>query len=183
MAEFVAAFKYAEINEGGYCKVPGDRGGETYRGISRISHSDWDGWPLVDSFEPLEYNEVINDPALESKVRVFYKKEFWDKMQGDKIDSQVFAAYFFDWLINSSSKAVEKLHEVLGMGDLALKFPFDQVGVDRINEFGDKLLLSIHERRLKFYNDHVAVVPADAKFLKGWLARANNLYNFLSKHI
>jgi len=57
------------------------------------------------------------------------------------------------------------------------------VGVDRINEFGDKLLLSIHERRLKFYNDHVAVVPADAKFLKGWLARANNLYNVLSNHI
>ena len=181
MAEFLTAFKYGEINEGGYCKVPGDRGGETYRGISRVTHADWDGWPIVDSYEPLEYNEVVNDAALESKVRVFYKREFWDKMLGDKIDSQVFATYFFDWDINSSSKALEKLHEVLGM--TPLDAPFGPLTLEKVNAAGDSLLKVIHERRVKFYNDHVAAVPDDGKFLKGWLKRANDLYNVLTGHI
>jgi lysozyme family protein len=38
--------------EGGYANNPRDKaGGETFHGISRKNHPDWDGWPLVDAIK------------------------------------------------------------------------------------------------------------------------------------
>ena len=36
-------------HEGGYAHDPNDRGGETFRGVSRRANPDWPGWLLIDA--------------------------------------------------------------------------------------------------------------------------------------
>ena len=44
MADFRLAYKKIEAAEGGYVNDPDDKGGETYKGISRKANPDWNGW-------------------------------------------------------------------------------------------------------------------------------------------
>ena len=41
-------------HEGGYVDDRDDRGGETYRGISRNNFPDWKGWKKIDGFKPVD---------------------------------------------------------------------------------------------------------------------------------
>lgn len=109
MAEFLDAYKKSMKHEGGYAKVKGDNGGETYGGISRKYWPKWDGWEIVDKHKPLKNGEIINDTELESRKRRFYKREFWDKVQGDYITYQNAAFQIFDMAINSGPEAAVKI--------------------------------------------------------------------------
>jgi len=53
MAEFNIALQKTLAHEGGYSNDPNDMGGETYKGISRASHSVWKGWAIVDKYKKL----------------------------------------------------------------------------------------------------------------------------------
>jgi lysozyme family protein len=48
MADFKQAHSIVMNNEGGYANDPSDRGGETYKGISRNNFPNWKGWKLID---------------------------------------------------------------------------------------------------------------------------------------
>lgn len=176
MADFKGAEQYGERAEGGYA----DLDGGTYKGIARNFWPAWEGWAIIDSHMPLEHGEIINDPHLDSLVYQFFKTNFWDKMLGDGIDSTPFAWYFYDWYINSGAKAVKLLQEGLGIDPQTGHF--GNITLDRVNAAGASLLLCIHTRRLRFYREHCIAVPEDTQFLKGWLARAINLYEILSSH-
>ena len=65
-------------HEGGYVNDPADRGGETYRGISRKFHPKWYGWKLVDLRKktPNFPANLKNDPSLDDLVKDFYYEEF-----------------------------------------------------------------------------------------------------------
>jgi len=184
MANFDEAYEIGKHDEGGWNEIKGDLGGETYEGNARNTHPDWPGWPLIDAWKAEHgtphYNKVFTEeeiPGLEDMVKQFFKEEFWDKMHGDDIESQPFATYFYDWYINSQHKAVEKLQEILGIEPQTGNFGTITLG--KVNEAGDHLLTKIHARRVQYYHDHVAAVPEDAKFLKGWLERSQNLYEQL----
>ena len=79
MAQFEPAFQKTMKFEGGYVNDPDDRGGETYRGISRKHHPDWPGWGILKKAEENRYNieRRISDDALQAAVREFYQAEFW----------------------------------------------------------------------------------------------------------
>lgn len=47
MARFQPALEKLLRLEGGWCSVPGDRGGETYCGISRAHWPTWEGWTTI----------------------------------------------------------------------------------------------------------------------------------------
>lgn len=91
--------------EGGYAFDPDDRGGETYKGISRRYHPNWSGWRIVDSYKPFngkDYSEIYADEILDDLVKKFYKDEFWDHPgfgQVDKI-SEMLAEKLFDTGVN-----------------------------------------------------------------------------------
>ena len=40
--------------EGGYVNDKDDRGGETYRGVSRRYHPNWSGWKIVDEYKQMQ---------------------------------------------------------------------------------------------------------------------------------
>jgi lysozyme family protein len=81
--------------------VPGDNGGETYAGITRKNFPDWDGWNRIDELKPLYHGQVINDELLSNSVVMFYKREFWNPIGGDQIESQDLANQVFDMAVNA----------------------------------------------------------------------------------
>ena len=71
---FGEIFKKTMGHEGGYAFHELDRGGETYKGIARNFHKNWEGWKIVDNCKKDESNFPINleeNPGLEKSVFPF----------------------------------------------------------------------------------------------------------------
>ena len=79
MALFEKALLKTSAHEGGYVNDPTDRGGETYRGISRKFYPDWPGWEVVD--DALAQGREV--PNMDLLVQRFYKKNYWDVFGGN----------------------------------------------------------------------------------------------------
>lgn len=178
MAKFEEAYRIGEHNEGGYAHLDI----ETYKGIARSKHPEWPGWVDIDHWKSnngtIAIGHIFKEvdiPGLDQAVIAFYKNDFWDEMQGDSIVSQKFANYFYDWFINSGTVATKHLQAILSIEPQSGFFGAKTLAA--VNNSGDELLDKLHASRDAFYNSHVNAVPADAKFLKGWLTRSNTLYN------
>ena len=109
--------------EGTYSKHSSDIGGETFRGISRFYHSDWDGWEIIDMVkERIDGKKILKSgditPALGSAyqnklnqlVALFYKEEFWDRIRGDEISEidEELACEVFDMAVNMGVRSAIK---------------------------------------------------------------------------
>ena len=118
MADFNVAYDKTMKIEGGYTNNPADKGGETYGGISRKFFPNWSGWKIIDETKGKQVWEQLieNNQQLKSLQRSFYKQEFWDKLYGDKIASEIIAHELFDTAVNMGSKAsVEFLQRSLNI--------------------------------------------------------------------
>ncbi len=111
MADFKKAYAQTAKNEGGYSNDPVDAGGETWRGIARKKNPGWKGWAIVDKYRhQVEFKRFLEqDVELQLRVLAFYKAEFWDKIKGDKIDSQDVANSIYDSAVNMGVTAAVKL--------------------------------------------------------------------------
>jgi hypothetical protein len=105
----------------------GDLGEDTYRGISKRYHRLWNGWGTIEAIEKILkeidglYSEIDAQESMEEKrkkgiqldeeinsfkltlneqVMSFYNNEFWLKVRGDQIDSQLIAEELFDTAVN-----------------------------------------------------------------------------------
>ena len=63
MADFKKALTETLRHEGGYVNDPKDPGGETYKGISRKNHPDWEGWNIIDEKKILSSFPINLDSA------------------------------------------------------------------------------------------------------------------------
>lgn len=86
MTTFDEAYKILEKYEGVYSNDKKDPGGETYAGISRKYHPDWNGWKVLDNYKQALGKALTakNIPievkwGLAPRVKQFYRTEFWDK--------------------------------------------------------------------------------------------------------
>ena len=100
---FLKAYKKTMVHEGGYANIPEDKGGETYMGIARNSHPDWEGWHFIDEQKALHgsipHNRKYSE--LELPVRSFYHTVFWSKWHTVIANqSQIIAEYLFDEGVN-----------------------------------------------------------------------------------
>jgi len=101
MNKFNLAFKILELAEGGYADNPLDEGKETYKGISRRWYPTWEGWDIIDSIKTYmgydgskkskkELNEqLVLNYELQEMVKNFYKKNYWNKFNGDKLPFKI----------------------------------------------------------------------------------------------
>ena len=79
MANFNIAFELTSKAEGGYANSKYDVGGETWRGISRVYHPNWQGWQIIDQYKS-QYKNFVDylwkDKQLNQLVFDFYKQNF-----------------------------------------------------------------------------------------------------------
>ena len=102
--------------EGGYSNLSTDRGGETYKGVSRKYHPTWEGWKILDQVKIKNDTELAKNVVLQNQVKSFYKTTFWDKLKGDLIPSQLLAEELFDTGVNmGTTPAVKFLQEALNV--------------------------------------------------------------------
>lgn len=110
MADFEPCFAKVIRIEGGYqlTNNPGDRGGHTYAGISRVKNPEWIGWEKIDRKE--------FDNELSGMVKNYYREEFWNKIQGDAIGAQSVAYNLFASGVNIGiNTAIRLCQKIIGV--------------------------------------------------------------------
>jgi len=112
---FSVAFELTMELEGKLSNDRQDKGGQTYCGISRVYWPDWQGWIFVDEWIDCgDMSELL--PGL---VRQFYRVNFWNRMQGDKLAaiSPKLAYEVFDSAVNMDvSSAIRFLQTGYNVG-------------------------------------------------------------------
>ena len=186
--DFMTSFIKALSNEGFISNNSTDKGGFTYKGISRTKHQSWPGWKIIDEiFRSTDYQSVqqINsNPILQNLVQGFYLTEFWNKIQGDLLPTQNIANEIFESSINLGvSAASEILQRTINLLNRNSKL-FPDISVDGIigNETlaalrkcieanGEKLIYNI----LNFYQakHYIQIMEKDhtQEIFIGWFSR------------
>lgn len=181
MAQFEQALEKTLKHEGGYADVPGDRGGETYRGVSRRWHPGWPGWEIVDRIKA-EFPASINaaaeaHPALSQHVNDFYRQVFWDKLHlGDPRIPQPVGELAFDMYVNLTGATVGYVQRAAnGLGaDLIVDGAFGPktlAGLIEASGSANHLVTILTGLRITHYLQQAENHPSQRKFLRGWLNR------------
>ena len=139
MANFDKAYKRVQQVEGGYVFDSDDRGGETYKGISRRAHPDSEIWNIIDDVKKehgtKEINSILNyNEVLQKLVRNIYKTEYWDVFELDYLKSQGMANEIFDDAVNRGvGGACAILCDTLGISRTI--YPTKEI-INRLHNYG-----------------------------------------------
>ena len=189
MADFTEAYNLTSAHEGGYVDDPADRGGETYRGISRVHHPGWSGWGRIDASKGKhDFPSILDaDSTLQNSVRSFYKRKYWDRFLGDQIPGQRIANELYDTGVNMGvRRAVRFLQHSLNqlnrnqrnykdlvvdgwLGQGTLKVLKQYLRLDRKS---DLLLKMMNIQQGARYIEIMENDPTQEKYARGWLKRA-----------
>jgi len=177
MADFSAYIPKLLKHEGGYANVAADKGGETYRGVSRVKNLTWAGWAIIDDYKrkvgPLKWNQVIQNAQLDALVNSIYKAQYWDKLKADFIKNQSIAEIMVDFYVNGGLvlRTIQKFVGVTADGIIG------QQTVDAINKSNqEKLFNYIKLLRKKHYDNLVANDPTQRTFYEGWIERLDSFF-------
>lgn len=177
MADFDPCYEKVIRLEGGYSlhETPGDRGGMTYAGVARNAWPKWEGWKKIDN------NEY--DGELTGMVMAFYRKEYWDRISGDRIESQQAAYQIYEFSVNAGIKAAVRVAQrVVGVTPDGILGPKTLAMINRVvkDEKDERIFvityslfkifryrdICLRDRRRKA--DRIA---SNEKFLCGWINR------------
>lgn len=179
MAKFEIAYEITAKYEGGYVNDPADAGGETIFGVARNSWKNLAMWNIVDEYKKqgLKGSKLElackNDDELMQEVHHVYKTQYWDKVWGDKIIDQKNANAIYDFAVNSGvSRAVRYAQLCLGVSSDGKMGP-NTLRV--LNETDGRFLKEYIDTRIRYFNSICKTRPANQKFLKGWVRRAEGL--------
>lgn len=153
MADFYKEIDKVLQREGGYINDPHDKGGETNFGISKRA------------FPNVDIKNLTADDA-----RAIYKDNYWDRVKGDKIESQIIAGEVFDMAVNAgvrtSSKMAQSIIGTLADGVIGSKT------LEVLNSVDDeKFVLAFKLSRVARYTSIANKNPTQRKFLRGWINR------------
>lgn len=176
-AAFEPAYQFLYKYEGGWANDPVDRGGETYRGISRKAWPGWQGWARVDDIKdgrPVtpETKQLLNDDqVLKGMAKSFFKSQYWDKYNFGAIADQSLAHIAWDWSIGTNPrmmasfawKAMGRTGPAPTPSEVVLELAGARNAGAIFNRF--KKLRAAH------HHNFVAKHPEQERFLKGWLKR------------
>ena len=175
MARFEIAYPYTKRYEGGYANIKGDRGKETYCGISRKYFPNWIGWDFIDKqVHPIPHNKVF--PELERFVTNFFEVNFWTRLNLSFLEQQV-SNQVFDFAVHSGrGTATKNLQSVLNNkfgarlkidGGLGKKTITAANAVDSI-----ELAKAVLNQRAAYLD---IVDDSQPQFEEGWLWRIEKL--------
>lgn len=180
-APFEPVFENTLKKEGGFQSFPEDTanycGGQligTKYGISAIGYKGFHGvCPTQEQIKALTQNDAFK----------IFKRKYWDRINGDKINNASVAAMMFQYIIGSGASQLSDIKAIANA--TAGKKLIAEVDTDITNEEA-KIINSLPQRkfwdnlvswRKEFYTRLVKKQPEKAKFLQGWLNRLNS-YKF-----
>ncbi len=196
MADFETAYYLTNKVEGGYVNDPDDKGGETYRGIARKFHPDWDGWIIFDKEKESSSSSLSSrldgNPVLQAKIQKFYLNEYWNKVNGDLIPEQRIANEVYDNAVNmgykQSSEYLQRTINILNRNqkeDFYKDIKVDgNIGPGTIEALKQCLKLNGAKRVLnvingfqfKHYLELMEKNPVNEKYI-GWFDRVEVIWN------
>jgi len=158
--------------EGGFVDDPSDPGGATNRGITLATFQRY-AQPLLGEQPTLDALRALTP----EQAGVIYRTAYWDKLDGDQIASQLLAEILFDFYVNAGTEAVLLLQRVLlqlGATGLATDGEMGPVTLAALQAADQAQVYAAYRQgRVDYYERLAQERPADDKFLKGWLARAD----------
>lgn len=170
--------------EAGYANDPADAGGETFRGISRVSNPNWRGWQLIDQVKArgARTAKLIDaafegDTEMEQLVAVLYYRDYWRPFES-LVGLDRLTAKLFDTGVNTGvSRAVKllqaALNDMLPAANLAVDGLLGPRTRAALAGPPEEAVLAVYvEKQAAYYQSIVDRKPGQAKFLKGWLRRA-----------
>jgi len=177
--EFMECYRGVRAWEGNYCNLIYDKGGETYGGITRNFHPNWEGWAVIDSYKRwnrVEWNDSI--PGVEKLVEEYYWNVYNEK-QFYLIENWLVRKYVFDYR-NSGPVAYKHIKEVLNYHGFRVgkKADLDYKTINALNKINPIVfILHLKELREDFYMRVVDRRPEMEIYLRGWLRRARDIAN------
>lgn len=182
--------KMVLTHEGGWNLVKNDNGGETYCGIAKKYHPNWEGWKIIDANKPLKYNQKIKDEQLDRLVLDVYMKQYYNPMKIGSINSLMLSAHVFCHGVNAGTATAIKLLQKAINSVYKVQIAVDgKIGTQTLSyankESKIKALVEDYiDRRNEFYQNIVKRNPSQKKFLNGWLSRVKGttqtINNFLA---
>lgn len=177
-------------HEGGYSsgnerQTKGDKGKETYRGISRVYNPSWKGWGIIDSHKPIKYNAIIKDNNLETLVINYYYDTYYTPLKCDCFNSIMIAGHLFCHGVNAGIKTAAKLLQKAINKTYGVKLAIDGIiGTNTLKYANGNKIKELEKeficQRRQYYNKIVLINPSQKKFLNGWLNRINKTTNTCS---
>jgi hypothetical protein len=158
---FEKAFEFLMKYEGYKSNHKNDPGGRTIYGISERYHPGvvkklWD---------------LPKDVALE-EAKIFYKREYWNKIDGDDIQDKV-DILLFDISVNPGMRLINIIKKKF------IILEWESLKELKIKGWTLQLIEIITLLRIKYYNDRVKANPKMKVFLHGWLNRCFDLMEYL----
>ena len=185
---FEKALKHMLEFEGGYANDPADSGGETFKGISRRNWPQWAGWELIDKAKADGFRTAkkinaafADNSGMRDLVAEFYRANFWEPWERHGLPGRL-TEKLFDTAVNMGvSRAAKLLQTAINNMDPTIKLAVDGVIGPQTKGTVAAICLAAREAPLlaayakaqaNHYRAIVKAKPSQAKFLKGWLRRA-----------
>ncbi|MBB5941039.1 N-acetylmuramidase [Xanthomonas sp. 3307] len=157
--------------EGGFVDDPDDPGGATNYGITlatfqRCAQALLGEAPTLQALRALTVEQAAT----------IYQHEYWDRIGADQIASQPLAELVFDFYVNAGDVAIKLLQRILqqlGATDLVIDGEMGPTTLAALASADTaQVYAQYRQQRIDYYQRVVAERPVDAKFLAGWLRRA-----------
>lgn len=172
--------------EGGYAYVKGDKGGETYCGISRNANPNWAGWEILNQYKPLRRGDLISDSTLRQLVADVYWNKYFHPNRLHLLNHVLPALCCFDFAVHGGF-SIRRLQRLLSVRFGTPLKPDGIIGnktIDAINTQDPKLLsLAILEWRREHLAGIIQANPSMEVFADGWNNRLTALRRIISNDI
>lgn len=150
MLNFDEAVYLVLKHEGGYVNNPNDTGGETNFGISKRAYPDLN---------------IADLTAYDAQD--IYKKDFWDKVQGDRLPKGL-DLMVFDFAVNAGvSRASKVLQKLIGVKQDGIIGSKTMETLETYHPDTLKLIIEYYRLRQNFYES----VDSFQHFGHGWTRR------------
>ena len=156
--------------------------GLTFYGIYQSAHPTLSLWNTINQTLKKEPNIkkvsalLMKDSALLRQVNIFYKREFWDKMRLDEVNSQQIANEIFIFGANVHWKvALKEAQKLIGVTADGI---IGSQTLRALNSYDENLFdRKFDDVEIAYYEQIVKNKPHLAHNLRGWITRALYVVN------
>lgn len=121
---------------------------------------------------PSDFFSTMSFSNAVQVAKSIYQDQYWHHLNGDRINSDQIAAPLLSFAVNRNiPTAVKRLQRVLGVQDDGV---LGLVTIAELNQKDPSVVAKLFRASwIDYYHTVASVNPNDAKFLDGWINRAN----------